>query len=88
MVWLILTNSNLELVYLGLFSFTRFECSFRPRLIICGASAYARQIEFDRFKEVCDDVGAYLVGDIAHVSGKLQNYTRNEFEIKVHSKRV
>ncbi len=43
------------------------EC--RPKLIICGASAYARTIDFKRFREIADAVGAYLMADIAHIAG-------------------
>ena len=41
----------------------------RPKLIICGGSAYPRHIEFERFREVADDVGALLMADIAHPAG-------------------
>ena len=41
----------------------------RPKLIICGGSAYPRFIEFENFKEIADDVGAFLMADIAHPSG-------------------
>ena len=43
------------------------EC--RPKLIIAGASAYARIIDFKRFREIADEVGAYLMVDIAHIAG-------------------
>ena len=43
------------------------EC--KPKLIICGASAYARAIDFKRFREIADKVGAYLIADIAHIAG-------------------
>ncbi len=43
------------------------EC--KPKLIICGASAYARTIDFKRFREIADEVGAYLMADIAHIAG-------------------
>merc|ERR550537_724303 len=42
---------------------------FRPKLIICGFSAYPRFVEFAKFREVADKVGALLMGDIAHISG-------------------
>ena len=42
---------------------------YKPKLIICGGSAYPRFIEFENFKEVADDVGAFLMADIAHPSG-------------------
>ena len=41
----------------------------KPNLIICGGSAYPRFIEFDKFKEIADSVGSYLMADIAHPSG-------------------
>jgi len=41
---------------------------FRPRMIICGASAYTRTIDFARFREIADEVGAYLLADISHIS--------------------
>lgn len=41
----------------------------RPRLIICGASAYPRTIDFKKFREIADEVGAYLMADIAHIAG-------------------
>ncbi len=40
-----------------------------PALIIAGASAYSRQIDFQAFREVADEVGAYLMADIAHIAG-------------------
>jgi glycine hydroxymethyltransferase len=42
---------------------------FRPRLLICGASAYARTIDFARFRAIADEVGACLMADISHISG-------------------
>ncbi|MBA3414647.1 MAG: serine hydroxymethyltransferase [Chloroflexia bacterium] len=41
----------------------------RPKAIIAGASAYSREIDFARFREIADEVGAYLVADIAHPAG-------------------
>ncbi|EHO51334.1 glycine hydroxymethyltransferase [Lachnospiraceae bacterium oral taxon 082 str. F0431] len=41
----------------------------KPKMIIAGASAYARVIDFKRFKEVADKVGAYLMVDMAHIAG-------------------
>ena len=40
-----------------------------PKLIIAGASAYSRYIDFERFRNIADKVGAYLLADIAHYSG-------------------
>lgn len=42
---------------------------FRPKLIIAGASAYSRLIDFERFRAIADDVGAFLMADIAHIAG-------------------
>jgi glycine hydroxymethyltransferase len=41
----------------------------RPKMIICGASAYPREIDAEKFKEIADKVGAYLMFDIAHIAG-------------------
>jgi len=41
----------------------------KPRMIIAGFSAYSRQLDFARFRRICDQVGAYLVVDMAHVAG-------------------
>ena len=41
----------------------------KPKIIICGASAYPRTVEFEKFREVADEVGAFLHGDICHNSG-------------------
>ena len=40
-----------------------------PKIIVCGASAYAREIDFKRFKEIAESVGAILFADIAHIAG-------------------
>ena len=41
----------------------------QPKIIVCGASAYAREIDFKRFREIADEVGALLFADIAHIAG-------------------
>ncbi len=41
----------------------------QPKIIVCGASAYAREIDFKRFREIADEVGAILFADIAHIAG-------------------
>ena len=43
------------------------EC--KPKMILSGASAYARKIDFKRIREICDKVGAYMMVDIAHIAG-------------------
>ncbi|MBQ9472121.1 MAG: serine hydroxymethyltransferase [Ruminococcus sp.] len=43
------------------------EC--KPKMIVCGASAYPRAIDFKKFREICDEVGAMLMVDMAHIAG-------------------
>jgi len=43
--------------------------AFKPKLIICGASAYSRLIDFKEFRRIADEVGAYLMADISHIAG-------------------
>ncbi len=47
----------------------RIALEAKPKLIVAGASAYAREIDFKRFREVADKVGAYLMVDMAHIAG-------------------
>lgn len=47
----------------------RLALESRPKLIVAGASAYARVIDFKRFREIADEVGAYLMVDMAHIAG-------------------
>lgn len=42
---------------------------FRPKLIVAGASAYSRLIDYDRIREICDEHNAYMLADMAHISG-------------------
>ena len=42
---------------------------YKPKLIVCGGSAYPRFIEFEQFRQVADDIGAFLMADIAHPAG-------------------
>merc|ERR1712061_874882 len=56
----------------GLIDFEKLRESalvFRPAMILCGASAYPRIIDFSKFREIADEVGAILMADIAHISG-------------------
>ena len=41
----------------------------RPKLLICGYSAYPRVIDFEKFRHIADEIGAYLLADIAHIAG-------------------
>jgi glycine hydroxymethyltransferase len=47
----------------------RLAKDHRPKLIVCGGSAYPRTVEADRFREIADEVGAYLLCDMAHFAG-------------------
>merc|ERR1712118_407438 len=56
----------------GLIDFDELRKSalvFRPQMILCGASAYPRIVDFAKFREICDEVGALLMADMAHISG-------------------
>merc|ERR1712144_88410 len=56
----------------GLIDFDELRKSalvFRPAMILCGASAYPRVLDFAKFREIADEVGALLMADIAHISG-------------------
>jgi glycine hydroxymethyltransferase len=47
----------------------RLALEIKPKLIVAGASAYPRTIDFKRFKEICDKIGALLMVDMAHIAG-------------------
>jgi glycine hydroxymethyltransferase len=54
---------------------------FRPKIIVAGISCYSRNLEYDKFRSICDDVGATLVADMAHISGLVAaNVVANPFE--------
>ncbi|CAF2366037.1 unnamed protein product [Rotaria sp. Silwood2] len=54
---------------------------FRPKIIVAGISCYSRNLEYDKFRSICDDIGAILVADMAHVSGLVAaNVVANPFE--------
>ena len=56
----------------GLINYEQVEdlaMRFRPKLIICGGSAYPRDFDYKRFREICDKIGAYLLCDMAHING-------------------
>lgn len=56
----------------GLIDYDALEASameFKPKLIIAGFSAYPRDLDYKRFRQICDKVGAYLHADMAHMSG-------------------
>lgn len=56
----------------GYIDYDRLEekaMEFRPKMMICGASAYPREWDYKRFREIADKVGAYVMVDMAHISG-------------------
>ena len=60
---------NMETGYIDYDKLAKEALEFRPKLIIAGFSAYPRDLDYKRFREICDSVGAYLHADMAHVSG-------------------
>ncbi|MGN0744265.1 MAG: serine hydroxymethyltransferase [Christensenellales bacterium] len=60
-------NPDTELIDYDEVRRVALEC--KPQLIVAGASAYPREIDYKRFREIADEVGAYLMADIAHVAG-------------------
>jgi glycine hydroxymethyltransferase len=69
----------------GVLDYDRLEANaalFRPKLIICGASAYARDWDYERLRKIADSQGAYLMADIAHISGLVATgEQRNPFSL-------
>lgn len=54
---------------------------FKPKLLVCGFSAYSRELDYKQFREAADSVGAYLLADIAHISGLVASgLNNNPFE--------
>ena len=60
---------NPETGYIDYDEVLKIAKEIKPKLIICGASAYPREIDFKKFREIADEVGAYLMADIAHIAG-------------------
>ncbi len=60
---------NLETELIDFDEVRRLAHENKPKLIVCGASAYSRDIDFSKFREIADEVGAYLMADIAHPAG-------------------
>lgn len=60
---------NTETGYLDYDKVRERALAVKPKLLICGASAYSRQLDFAKFREIADEVGAYLLADIAHIAG-------------------
>lgn len=56
----------------GLIDYNKLlECArlFKPKIIVAGVSCYSRALDYKKFREICDEVGAYLFSDMAHISG-------------------
>ncbi len=62
-------NVDRETFLLDYEAVRRQALSFRPKLLICGATAYSRTIDFERFREIADEAGAYLMADVSHIAG-------------------
>jgi glycine hydroxymethyltransferase len=55
--------------YLDMDQVEKLALEQKPKLIWCGTTAYSRAVDFQKFGEIADKVGAYLVADISHISG-------------------
>ena len=60
---------NLQTEVIDLEEVRQIALECKPKLIVVGASAYPRTIDFKKFREICDEVGAYMMVDIAHIAG-------------------
>ena len=60
----------------------RLAMEHKPKLIICGASAYPRVIDFKRFREIADKCGAFLMSDIAHIAVHMKQHKIFEFFLR------
>lgn len=62
-------NVNKDTGYIDYQEIREKALKHHPKLIVAGASAYSRAIDFKKFREICDEVGAYLMVDMAHIAG-------------------
>jgi len=60
---------NPETEYIDYDELEKLAIKFKPKMIIAGFSAYSRDLDFKRFRSICDRVGAYLFADMAHITG-------------------
>lgn len=60
---------NLETGYIDYDALEKAALEFKPKIIIAGFSAYPRDLDYKRFRDISDKVGAYLLADMAHISG-------------------
>ena len=72
---------NLETGLIDYDALEKSAMEFKPKLIIAGYSAYTRDLDYKRYREICDKVGAYLHADMAHLSGLIAGKgANNPFE--------
>ncbi len=64
LTWLYMENETIDFDEVE-----KLALEHKPKMIVCGASAYPREIDAERFREIADKVGAYLMFDIAHIAG-------------------
>lgn len=62
-------NVNIETGYIDYDALEAAATEFKPKVIVAGFSAYPRDLDYKRFRAICDKVGAYLLADMAHISG-------------------
>lgn len=55
--------------YLDYEEILKLALAHKPKLIVCGATAYSREIDFKKFRQIANEVGAYLMADISHIAG-------------------
>ncbi|MEG0774967.1 serine hydroxymethyltransferase [Clostridium sp.] len=55
--------------YIDYTELRRIAVEEKPKMIVAGASAYSRTIEFEKIREICDEIGAYMMVDMAHIAG-------------------
>lgn len=62
-------NVNTTTGYIDYDALEQSALEFKPKIIIAGFSAYTRDLDYKRYRDICDKVGAYLLADMAHISG-------------------
>lgn len=62
-------NVNTSTGYIDYDALEQSALEFKPKIIIAGFSAYTRDLDYKRYRAICDKVGAYLLADMAHISG-------------------
>lgn len=69
---------NTSTGYIDYDALEKAATEFKPKLIIAGFSAYPRDLDYKRFRQICDKVGAYLHADMAHLSGLIAGKQMND----------